>query len=128
MVNWSTKDYEKKTGQKPPKHSKAVKLPKSTPVGLQHIKNSLKLNNIQYVTELKFSDERQFRFDIAIPYLKVAIEYEGMMSEKSGHTTILGYTKDCTKYNLAQLEGWKVLRYTTLNFSDFDNDLKKLLP
>src|SRR4051812_11455124 len=30
---------------------------------------------------------RRFKFDFAIPALKIGIEYEGLNSEKSGHTT-----------------------------------------
>lgn len=80
-----------------------------------------------YVEELQFHDVRMFRFDWAIPDIKIAIEYEGLMSKKSGHTTIDGYTSDCTKYNLAQLCGWKVLRYTAKNYLDLENDLKLLI-
>ncbi|PHQ27863.1 hypothetical protein [Leeuwenhoekiella nanhaiensis] len=80
-----------------------------------------------YLRELQFSDDRKFRFDWAIPALKIAIEYEGIFSEKSGHTTISGYTKDCIKYNLATLEGWKVLRYTAKNYEMLGTDLKILI-
>lgn len=76
-----------------------------------------------YVEELEFHHQRKFRFDWAIPSVKLAIEYEGVFSKKSRHTTISGYTTDCEKYNLAQLEGWKVLRYTAKNYNDLKNDL-----
>lgn len=81
----------------------------------------------EFVEELQFHNERKFRFDWAIPSLKIAIEYEGLFSEKSGHTTVSGYTKDCIKYNLCQIEGWKVLRYTAKNYNDLGSDLRKLL-
>ena len=80
-----------------------------------------------YVKELKFDEKRKFRFDWAIPELMIAIEYEGLMSEKSGHTTISGYTKDCEKYNLATKNGWKILRYTALNFHNLRCDIKHFL-
>lgn len=80
-----------------------------------------------YVEEHRFDDKRRFKFDWAIPELMVSIEYEGLMSEKSGHTTIKGYSKDTEKYNLAQIKGWKVLRYTALTYKNLDNDLKKIL-
>lgn len=80
-----------------------------------------------YVEEFQFHPIRKFRFDWAIPSIKIAIEYEGLMSEKSGHTTISGYTKDCEKYNLACVCGWKVLRYTAKNYTNIENDLKKIL-
>lgn len=80
-----------------------------------------------YVEELQFHDVRKFRFDWALPYAKIAIEYEGLFSKKSGHTTPAGYTEDCEKYNLAQIEGWKVLRYTAINYTNLEKDLKKIL-
>lgn len=80
-----------------------------------------------YVQELKFDDMRRYRFDWAIPDLKLAIEYEGLNSEKSRHTTKKGYTGDCQKYNLAVINGWKVLRYTAMNYSDFAQDIKVFL-
>ena len=77
--------------------------------------------------EFKFHPERLWRFDFAIPALKVAIEYEGLMSEKSGHTTVTGYTKDADKYNQAQMLGWKVLRYTALNYKNLLKELNLCL-
>jgi len=57
----------------------------------------------------------------------VLIEYEGISSRKSRHTTVTGFTNDCEKYNQAQLTGWKVLRYTVLNKSQFFTDIESLL-
>lgn len=81
----------------------------------------------KYTRELQFDDVRKFRFDWAIPELKLAVEFEGIFSEKSGHTTINGYVSDCTKYNLAQSKGWKVLRYTAKNYLDFPQDIELFL-
>ena len=80
-----------------------------------------------FVTELKFDEKRRFRFDWAIPELKLAIEYEGIFSKKSRHTTVSGYSTDVEKYNLATTQGWIVLRYTAANYLNFENDLNKLL-
>jgi hypothetical protein len=80
-----------------------------------------------YVTELQFDNVRKFRFDWAVPSLKIGIEYEGIMSAKSRHTTINGYSKDIEKYNLAITLGWRVIRYTAKNYKDLENDLNKLL-
>lgn len=84
-------------------------------------------NSDEYCREHRFSKDRAFRFDWAIPALRIGIEYEGLMSEKSGHTTVTGYSKDVEKYNLAQQEGWTVMRYTILNYTqlaDYLNTLK----
>ena len=78
----------------------------------------LKYEGYKYVKELKFHPTRKWRFDFAIESLKIAIEYEGIMSEKSRHTTISGMSRDCEKYNTAQLLGWKVLRFTALNYKN----------
>ena len=50
------------------------------------------------------------RVYLAIPGKKIAIEYEGIVADKSRHTNIKGYTEDSNKYNEAQKLGWKVLR------------------
>lgn len=86
----------------------------------------LKRLELKYETEYKFSKQRRFKFDIALVTQKIAIEYEGVNAKKSRHTSITGYTNDCTKYNLAQIEGWKILRYTTLNFNDFEKDISRI--
>ena len=80
-----------------------------------------------FVTEYKFDDVRRFRFDWAVIDLKIGIEYEGIISEKSRHTTIEGFTNDCTKYNLAIQNGWRVLRYTAGNYKNLEEDLIKLI-
>jgi len=89
----------------------------------------LKQNGIvkSYVTELIFDEVRKFRFDWAIPEYKIAVEYEGIFSTKSRHTTIAGFSEDCTKYNLALMNGWKVLRYTAMNFQNVREDIIKLI-
>lgn len=71
-------------------------------------------------TEYKGIQGRQFKFDYAVPDLRLAVEYEGLFSKKSRHTTPTGYSGDCTKYNLAALQGWTVLRYTAVNYQEFD--------
>jgi len=81
----------------------------------------------EYVEELVFDDVMKFRFDWAITSLKIAIEYEGIFSNKSRHTTISGYTEDCEKYNLAIANGWRVLRYTAINYTNLQKDLNCLI-
>lgn len=78
------------------------------------------------VAEYKFCETRKFRFDFYIPSLNCAIEYEGILSAKARHTSITGFSKDCEKYNLACVLGFKVLRYTALNLNNVLNDLTEL--
>jgi hypothetical protein len=94
----------------------------------------LRGENIAFEVEYRFdtekavkSDRRRFKFDIAIPSLMIAIEFEGINSKKSRHTTLTGYTNDCEKYNLAVKLGWRVLRYTMMNDSNFKKDIMSLI-
>lgn len=97
------------------------------PRGLAHIKKVLGELGVKNIEEHRFHDVRMFRFDIALMEHKVAIEYEGLFSQKSRHTTRAGFTRDTTKYNLGVTEGWRVLRYTAKNYKEFEVDIKKLL-
>jgi len=73
--------------------------------------------DIELVREYQFAKEQKIksRFDFAHLATKVAIECEGgtWSREKSGHTTGVGYQKDCVKYNLAIMLGWRVFRLTS---------------
>jgi len=93
------------------------------------ILDMFKLTNkiTDFETELKFDENRKFRFDYAIPSLMIAIEYEGIYASKSRHTTVSGFSTDCVKYNLATCLGWRVLRYTANNYLNLETDLKKIL-
>jgi very-short-patch-repair endonuclease len=87
----------------------------------------LKYSGIEYVKEYKFHPKRKWRADIAIPSKMVLIEWDGIMSEKSRHTSVTGFSEDCNKMNAAQLLGWKVLRYTVINKSQFFTDIELLI-
>jgi len=73
--------------------------------------------------EVKFAADRKWRFDWAIPSLMIAIEYEGIFSTKSRHTTHKGFNADTEKYNRASQDGWKVLRFTASNYKTLVNEL-----
>ncbi len=96
------------------------------PKPLTEIKQILKFMQVQFETEYKFLADRKFRFDIAIPDRKLAFEYEGLFANKSRHTTVTGYSNDTEKYNLAVINGWRVLRYTQLNYKRFITDFNNL--
>ena len=118
------KEGKIKTVNIPPEPKNKVKIPKEIGKYKLHIISVLEASGLNYESEFIFSNERKFRFDWAVPQLCIAIEYEGIFSEKSGHTTLSGYKKDVEKYNLATKLGWKILRYTADNYLDFENDLK----
>lgn len=80
-------------------------------------------------TEYRFCPTRKFRADYYVPSLNVLIEYEGVFGGKnpiSRHTNVNGYTADCEKYNLAQIFGYRVLRYTAKNYTQVTADLDEL--
>ena len=63
--------------------------------------------------EYKFHDTRRWRFDFAWPLAMVAVEIEGgVWMKRGGHTTGVGYTNNCEKYNEAAFMDWVVIRLT----------------
>lgn len=107
-----------------------VKQERQEPKGLAHIMGVLDRLGIPYVKEHRFHSVRKFRFDVAVLFYKLAVEYDGLAlggASKSRHTTIGGFSKDLEKMNLAQSEGWTVLRYTALNYKQFETDLLTII-
>lgn len=94
------------------------KKPRKKPAGLIFIEAELIRAGITYETEFRFAKPRLFRADIHLIGKNILIEYEGLMAEKSRHTSLKGYTVDCEKYNLAVYLGFKVFRYTVLNYKN----------
>lgn len=83
-------------------------------------------NALELKEELRFDEYRKWRFDWAIPALMVAIEYEGIFSEKSRHTSMKGYTGDIEKYNHATVKGWRVIRLTAKDYHGVITILEQL--
>lgn len=76
------------------------------------------ISNYDYHKEYKFLHDRKFRFDyvflLSESLIKgIAIEFEGGVWSKGRHIRPLGFIKDCEKYNLASLNGYIVLRFTS---------------
>lgn len=114
----------------PLKPSNSVVLKKLSPqkdwldLNLQYWANE---KGVELVPEYKFHKKRKWRFDWAFPSIKVAVEYEGLFSKKSRHTTIKGYQGDIEKYNAATIEGWKVIRVTAKDYKKVIGQLNELL-
>ncbi len=89
--------------------------------------------NMIWIPEYEGISDRKFRFDAASPYLRIAIEIDGgiWLGKNGGHTSGYGRMKDMTKYNLAVLNGWRVLTYSPATLKKNPNkiieDIKKLL-
>ena len=76
------------------------------------------ISDYDYYKEFKFLGDRKFRFDFVFLLLQskikgVAIEFEGGVWSSGRHIRPLGFIRDCEKYNLAMLNGYIVLRFTS---------------
>ena len=63
--------------------------------------------------EFRFHPTRKWRFDCALPVLKIGCEYHGglFMSRRGGHQSVKGTRNDWEKLNEAQMLGWMVLQF-----------------
>lgn len=61
---------------------------------------------------------RRWRFDVAWPAYRVAVELEGGVFINSHHSRGATYTANCQKYNAATILGWRLLRYTIKDIED----------
>lgn len=60
--------------------------------------------------EYRFHKTRMWRFDYAIPDLKIAIEVDGGIWKNGRHNRPVGYINDLDKFNTAATMGWLVLK------------------
>lgn len=56
--------------------------------------------------------KRKYRFDLAWPEFRFAVEVQGATWIKAAHSTGGGIERDCEKIVLAQLAGWNVFPVT----------------
>lgn len=82
---------------------------------------------LQLEKEYRFDEKRFWRFDFAIPALKIAIEFEGIFKGTSRHTTVTGFLGDVEKYNQAARLGWNLQRYTADTYRNVLQDLRKII-
>ena len=114
---WTMKDVEKLNGivKEPAPNlimaKSKLKLEQPDYVGM--ISSALKILGVEHEREYKFLHDRRFKFDIALPKQKIAVEFEGGIFSGGRHTRGKGYSNDAKKYNLAAMHGWKLLRYTS---------------
>ena len=62
--------------------------------------------------EYKFHPKRRFRWDLCWPDKMLAVEVQGAIWIKGGHSTGRGITRDCEKLDEGVKLGWKVLHFT----------------
>lgn len=80
-----------------------------------------------WTVEHRFDSTNRYRFDFAHLKYKIAVEIEGGVWTKDGHTNPKTFLKDMTKYNLAALKGWMVLRYTYGQDNLIADDVRKAI-
>lgn len=68
---------------------------------------------IELVTQHRIIPNRQYRFDFAHIDSKVAIEIQGGIWIKSGHTSGRGLRNSYEKLNLAHCRGWVVFQLSS---------------
>lgn len=108
-----------------------IAKPKRIHPQIEIMKDHLRVIGVDWVEEYRFHPTRLWRFDLAIPSLKIGIEYQGHGSTGKGghigrHASITGMTGDCEKYNEAQRLGWAVLNFTVLFFDENNRAKHKL--
>jgi len=94
-------------GKKLPKAAKVKSIEESSGLECKFLYLWEMLSKHKLEKEYKFHPVRKWRFDYAHPKSKIAIEIEGINTHKMGrHQTLVGYSKDCEKYNQAITEDW----------------------
>lgn len=67
-------------------------------------------------TELQFAKPRKWRFDFywnrSFHWVRIAVEIEGGLYIKGGHSRGAAYEKNLQKYNEATLRGWRLFRFS----------------
>lgn len=81
---------------------------------------------LELKVEHRFHPVRLWRFDWCIPGIMVAVEYNGVFSDKSRHLTAKGHSGDADKLNAAQSRGWRVIQVTPLNYKTLLTQLNNL--
>ena len=100
-----------------------MKLPKGRTlthrfVMLWHLATGVAFTEAGAVLEHRFHATRKWRFDIAWPEKKLAVELHGGTWQQGRHQRGAGFTRDREKMRAAVLNGWRVLEYT-------DEDLRQ---
>ena len=85
------------------------------------------LGGPELVPEYEFDPVRQWRFDRAHLYARIAIEIDGGTWNGGRHVTGAGYAKGCEKLNAAASLGWLVYRLTSDMLRDPDQHLQPII-
>lgn len=70
------------------------------------------------IGEYIFHETRLWRFDLAWPDPKIAIEVQGGFAVLGAHARIIGAMRDMEKHNAAILLGWRLFYFTPQQIAD----------
>ena len=96
---------------KPPRKKTTKQVPISEPHDLFTVFCKSEVG-YEPVREFRFHPTRKWRFDYAIPALKIAVECDGGVWTGGRHVRPQGYLRDMEKFNAAAELGWIVLKFT----------------
>lgn len=115
---------------KKPEKKKGGAFPKGPCLQVQWMWSNLAwwslANGIEVMREHQFHEVRRWRFDFFIANLNCGIEYEGIFSDKSRHTSRAGFSGDVEKYREAAKMGITVFRYTAKDYKNVIKDINLL--
>jgi very-short-patch-repair endonuclease len=71
--------------------------------------------NIEVWPEFRFSQEKGYKLDYALPSVKIGVECQGGIWKKglSGHSSGKGISRDMAKLNLLTANGWHLIQVTS---------------
>lgn len=94
------------------KRSKKAPQKQNNPCGV--LVSQLKMAGLlSPLTEHRFHSQRKWRFDLAWPELRLAVEVHGGVYSQGRHVQGEGFTNDREKMNVAQQLGWMILEVTS---------------
>jgi hypothetical protein len=77
------------------------------------LEKHLRCLRLAFAPEALFHTQRKWRWDYVLPEHRIAIEIQGQIWHKGGHTSGKGMQRDMDKRNAGVMLGWRVLTFST---------------
>lgn len=90
-----------------------MNLPKPLSPGEELLALHLRAEGIKFEREVQLISGRRWIYDFVLPEFRIAIEVNGQIWHKGGHTTGQGIERDFEKNNAAVLAGYFVFWFST---------------
>jgi len=92
-------------------------MAKRSPLELA-LRRQLELHGLLDTEEMKFRDDRKWRFDFAWPIAKVACEVQGGLFMGGRHARPRGVLNDFEKFSEAAIDGWRLILVTGVEINN----------